>query len=422
MKIGENKFKIVWLLFLFISVIGTAQTNERLTSDHVKGLLDEIGVCRWKNDAQTALNFSFDDNCKSHLQISKILDSYQYKGTFFVISSSMFVDMLKDMNARGHEIGNHTFSHQNLGDLDSTSIDNQVLKGRKMIESKLGIRCVSLAEPSWSWSPLSRRIIARYELFNRSVSDYGPETNYEFHDDSTIPQVMTYIKKQIKSGELANITGHGIEGDGWSPVSKAFFIQVLDSVKKLSDAGKIWVSTLKDVRQYDNLYHEVSLSKKWNQDTLTIRVNGYDEQKYSDLDSSMISVAIPGSLYHYILDTLAIRAVPSVTSYHMICTFDLKKIQQLQFLFTYVDAIKYQFKPNFRVYPNPARQSVEIQTSLPVSNIEIFTINGNLIKTYTGSLTTINLTGLNKGVYLVKVYMKNDDGTISTSWNKIIKE
>src|ERR1035437_5094906 len=81
------------------------------TNSVITDIFGYINLCRWKNDARTCINLSFDDNCQSHRKISKIFDQYGYKASFFVIASYMNVDSLKDISARGHEIGNHTYSH-----------------------------------------------------------------------------------------------------------------------------------------------------------------------------------------------------------------------------------------------------------------------------------------------------------------------
>lgn len=164
----ESKY---WLFFIITScncVFGYSATqiwfvkNAIFTSNAISAnVLDSIKICAWKNGAHTCVNFSFDDNCYSHKKISEILDHYNFKGTFFVISSYMFVDSLKDMCARGHEIGSHSYSHPALGTLDSTAIDFQVRTSKQMIENMFGIHCVSFAEPYGSWSALSRRIISR---------------------------------------------------------------------------------------------------------------------------------------------------------------------------------------------------------------------------------------------------------------------
>ncbi len=58
---------------------------------------------------------TFDDGPTTNItpQILDILDNYNIKATFFVIGSLAEVnkDVLKDVEIRGHTIGNHTYSH-----------------------------------------------------------------------------------------------------------------------------------------------------------------------------------------------------------------------------------------------------------------------------------------------------------------------
>jgi len=90
--------------------------------------------------------------------------------------------------------------------------------------------------------------------------------------------------------------GHGIDKDGYSPITKNFLVQMLDSVRKFVDNDHLWVTTLKEGEQYDNLFHEITLTKEVHNDTLLLKFNNYAKDKYKNIAQSPISVNIPISL------------------------------------------------------------------------------------------------------------------------------
>ena len=85
---------IISICFMSFTNVLNGQSNsvKSLISKNINSdtsNIDLVKICKWKNDASTCVNFSFDDNNLSSLKISQIFDSYGYKCTFFVISSYM---------------------------------------------------------------------------------------------------------------------------------------------------------------------------------------------------------------------------------------------------------------------------------------------------------------------------------------------
>ena len=68
-----------------------------------------------------------------------------------------------------------------------------------------------------------------------------------------------------------------------------------------------------------------------------------------------------------------------------------------------------------KLYPNPVIDNFQIQTSLPIKNIEITDITGKM--DYTTINKTINCSGFAKGVYFVKVFTEK-----GIKVEKVVKE
>lgn len=69
------------------------------------------------------------------------------------------------------------------------------------------------------------------------------------------------------------------------------------------------------------------------------------------------------------------------------------------------------------VYPNPAKDVVNIKTNKDVNSIQIFSLTGQLVKTIDKNVRAINVSDLKKGVYLLRVKSATQDESF-----KIIKE
>lgn len=88
-------------------------------------------------DAGKCVALTFDDG--PHPQytpmILDILDKYDAKATFFVIgkNAKSYPDIVKDEVARGHEIGNHTYSHPDLKKISADEFLMEIQKTSDII-------------------------------------------------------------------------------------------------------------------------------------------------------------------------------------------------------------------------------------------------------------------------------------------------
>lgn len=82
-----------------------------------------------KNDyMKIALTFDDGPHPRYTAQILDILDKYNIKATFFVIGINVknYPDAMANVIKRGHEIGNHTFSHPHVSCLNPGTLKSEV--------------------------------------------------------------------------------------------------------------------------------------------------------------------------------------------------------------------------------------------------------------------------------------------------------
>lgn len=137
---------------------------------------------------------SFDDGLLSTLQASRVMDDLGIKGCFFVCPGivgekrrdvvkrfartrlgypPMDVldwDQCEDMIRRGHEIGSHTFSHPNMGDVSVEQAIDELQYSRDTLVRRLG-HVEHFAWPSGRWANFSSYAAkAAFDLGFRSVA------------------------------------------------------------------------------------------------------------------------------------------------------------------------------------------------------------------------------------------------------------
>jgi len=72
---------------------------------------------------------------------------------------------------------------------------------------------------------------------------------------------------------------------------------------------------------------------------------------------------------------------------------------------------------NLTLYPNPVQNELFIESENAIESMSLYSLNGQLIKRFTPEGASIDLSNLEKGIYLTKIQL--EDGSVST--NRIIK-
>jgi len=91
------------------------------------------------------------------------LDRYGVKTTFFLDGSWVrrYPDLAKKIAERGHEIGNHAYSHPDMSKLSAERIRQEIGKTQSMIQQATGIKPKLFAPPSGAFNQQVVQIAAR---------------------------------------------------------------------------------------------------------------------------------------------------------------------------------------------------------------------------------------------------------------------
>lgn len=419
--------------FIFYSFVATnllfGQNNKKIVFEKTKSVLtdvsESINICKWKYDTQTCMNFSFDDNNISHKKISELLNQYNFKGTFFVITSYMYSEIIKDLIKNGHEIGNHSYSHVNLSSstIDSSEIDFQIRHSKLMIENSTGIKCLSFTEPFHAYSNQSKKNVLENHLFDRDYSQYFSRDFYEMNPTSSIEEEKTFIENKIKDKKIILFTGHGIDGDGSEPISSDFLNQTLELINEHVLSGDLWVTTIKEGVQYENLYQEIQLEKSIIGDTMKLVFNNFNKFKYKDCEKAPISITIP-KIVDCETTCLTNSAEIKEHSNRYIITTDLMRDTTILILIKPIGIVtedkKIDNDAKFIIFPNPAIDFININSVGSISVIEILNMNGQLQIKQNNNSSKVDISKLAKGCYLTKI-IHHEGHAVFISYERFIK-
>lgn len=122
-----------------------------------------FGRIFWKGapgSNRVALTFDDGPNEPFTSQILHILNEHKVRATFFPLGKNVerFPDTLKKIAAEGHEIGNHTWSHEVLPLKSPDRIRREITKTSDIVESITGIRPTLFRAPHGWRNPWVNRV------------------------------------------------------------------------------------------------------------------------------------------------------------------------------------------------------------------------------------------------------------------------
>ena len=167
------------------------------------------------------------------MAILDLLDEYDAKATFFLVGIwvDKYPELVKEIAARGHEIGNHSDSHAHFTQISESRIRQELDACSDKIEALTGTRPTLFRPPygdydnkvvtvtraegyecvQWSIDSLDWKNRGVSDLVKRATTNVQKGDIILFHNDSqyivdALPQVLAYYKQQgftmIPAGEI----------------------------------------------------------------------------------------------------------------------------------------------------------------------------------------------------------------------------
>ncbi|HHJ5224880.1 TPA: polysaccharide deacetylase family protein, partial [Enterococcus faecalis] len=188
-----------------------------------------------RDTAVKSVAISFDDGpgATTTPQLLRILKEKNVHATFFVLgeNTAQHPEIVKQTAEAGHEIGNHTYDHQNLATLSAQSMTEEVTKADTEIKKVTGKTPAFVRPPYGSVTNVGATIIQRpiieWSVDSEDWKTRNPDlilqkiqaTVYDgaiilFHDIypetiRAVPQVIDYLKEQgYRITTVGDLLGH----------------------------------------------------------------------------------------------------------------------------------------------------------------------------------------------------------------------
>jgi peptidoglycan/xylan/chitin deacetylase (PgdA/CDA1 family) len=101
-----------------------------------------VGGIHWSDIVPDRIALTFDDGPRPGrtTRVMKVLDQEDIKATFFVCGRLVrrYPEILRDLDAAGHQLANHTWSHPNLRHMRRREIEDQFERTADVVNEALG--------------------------------------------------------------------------------------------------------------------------------------------------------------------------------------------------------------------------------------------------------------------------------------------
>ena len=137
-------------LSIFLPLANTPDNQGVETSDTDSV---SVSIAPFYGNARAALSLTYDDGCIDQYElIAPRMDSLGLRGTFFLIGKglgegALSWDKIISLDRRGHEIGNHGWTHTDLRKIPSDSVRSELRLTSDLIAAHIGHRPKSIAPP-----------------------------------------------------------------------------------------------------------------------------------------------------------------------------------------------------------------------------------------------------------------------------------
>lgn len=157
------------------------------------------------------------------MAILDLLDEYEAKATFFLVGIwvDKYPELVKEIAARGHEIGNHSDSHAHFTQISDSKIRSEMDSCSDKIETLTGVRPTLFRPPygdynskvvtivrdegyecvQWSIDSLDWKNRGVEDLVKRATANVQPGDIILFHNDSqyiveALPAILSHYREQ----------------------------------------------------------------------------------------------------------------------------------------------------------------------------------------------------------------------------------
>lgn len=199
----------VWWIYLWILLI--ALTISYFGTTQIASNFHMPTFCSAQKHPRKEVAITFDDGVTNPEQSNKVLDilkQYQATATFFCIGKNLQsadqVNVLKRMDADGHLIGNHSYSHHNFFDFfPSKKVTEEVIETDKIIQQHIGKQPLFFRPPYGITTP---NIAKAFHPLNHQTIGWSLRSLDTVIKDEQV--LLKRVQKKLKKGDVILFHDH----------------------------------------------------------------------------------------------------------------------------------------------------------------------------------------------------------------------
>lgn len=208
---GKRKLILVALLFLLLLILAAQSLGSALTA---RALPTSARLPIYATDDGT-MRLSITFNCAWGAddipEILDILDRYGVRATFFVVGvwAEQHPDAVRQIYARGHEIGNHSYSHRLPSQSTEAQLREEITRCSDAVERITGERPILYRAPSGDYTDAVVRVVEDMGMFAVKWS----ADSIDWKQDTTRSELIRRVLNRAQSGGIVlfhNDTAHTV--------------------------------------------------------------------------------------------------------------------------------------------------------------------------------------------------------------------
>lgn len=200
-KHGKIKLAVFGVLVVILAAIAISGALRSAAESFSKNVSAKLPIyCTDNTSREIALTINCAWGADDIEDILNTLDEYGVKATFFVLGTwaEQYPDKLKRIYDKGHEIGNHSYSHKLPSRSAYAQLSEEVDKCQDAVEKAIGVRPILYRAPSGDITDTILDITDEKGMFNIKWS----VDSIDWRDDMTKESIMNRVLGRTVSGSI----------------------------------------------------------------------------------------------------------------------------------------------------------------------------------------------------------------------------
>lgn len=151
------------------------------------------------------------------------LDRYDIRATFFLcgVWVEAYPECVKEIAARGHEIGNHSLTHPHMSKLSKQEIERELLDLNAEIERLTGTACTLFRAPFGEYNDT---VVSTVRELGFEIVQWNIDT-VDWKESRTADAILATVKEKLAPGSIILCHNNGYAIEEYLPKLLAFVTQ-----------------------------------------------------------------------------------------------------------------------------------------------------------------------------------------------------